>query len=151
MRGACWTLAVGVAVALLAPSAGLAQQNLPDKPDSVEWQIFWRPEALHSDSSLLGALADFGRSTEDDRLLRSRGLIRPLHFRYKRFTYERDYFNMYKGFHLHSFLDGKLDVGLYKHYVYPGLTPGPAGSFLPPSSKRVELMIRWNLNERRAP
>ena len=149
MGSAYWTLTVVTAVALLASPVGLAEESSADVQDAAEAQVFWRPDTLKSDGSLFGALGDFGRRSEEDRLLRSRGLIRPLHFRYKNFTYERDYFHLYKGFRLHSFLDGKVDVGLYKHHLYPGLTPGPAGAYLPSSSKRLELMIRWNLNQGR--
>ena len=74
-----------------------------------------------------------------------------MNFRYKNFTYERDFFHLYKGFRLSSFLDGKIDVGLYRHHLNQGLLPGPAGAYLPSTSKRLELMIRWNLNERPAP
>ena len=147
MGSAYWTLTVVTAVALLASPVGLAEESLANAQDAAGVQMFWRPHTPKSDGSLFGALGDFGRRSEEDRLLRSRGLIRPLHFRYKNFTYERDYFHLYKGFRLHSFLDGKVDVGLYKHNLYLGLTPGPAGAFLPSSSKRLELMIRWNLNQ----
>lgn len=148
MRPVRLTLVVCAAAVLLTPSLALAQEVSKEKAHAVSSQIFWRPRVFQGDDSLFGALADFGRRTDEDRLLRSRGVIRSLHFRYKNFTYERDFFHVYKGFRLRSFMDGKLDLGLYKHHMYQGLLFGPAGAYLPSSSKRIELMLRWNLNER---
>lgn len=148
MHPARRTLAVCAAVFLLAPLVAFAQKIPKEKPIAVSSQIFWRPGVYQSDDSFFGALADLGRRTDDDRLLRSRGVMRSFHFRYKNFTYERDFFHVYKGFRLHSFLDGKLDLGLYKHYMKQGMQFGPAGAYLPSGSNRIELMLRWNLNER---
>jgi len=145
------TVAGCVSFLLLSLPLAFAQEiadSPKPKPDAVHSQIFWRPALVQGDDSLFGALADFGRRSDQDRVLRSRGLIRSLQFRYKNFTYERDFFHVYKGFRLRSFMDGKLDLGLYKHYFNQGLRFGPAGAYLPAGSNRIELMLRWNLNER---
>lgn len=99
-----------------------------------------------SSNSFLNALESFGRNSEQDRLLRSRGYIRSFYFHYGNFSYERDYFNVYRGFTLRQFLEGKMDLGLYKHYKNGGLLFGPAGAYLPAGSNRLELELRWNLN-----
>ena len=123
------------------------QEHWKSRADAAQARIFWRPRVSGRDDSLFAALGEFGRRADQDRVLRSRGLIRPLSFRYKNFTYDRNFFHLYKGFRLHSFLDGKLDLGLYKHRVQQGMMFGPAGAYLPSASNRIELTIRWNLNE----
>ncbi len=133
----------------LGGAAGQHNQDSPqDREAAAEARVFWRPRTVEQ-NSLFGALEDFGRRADENRVLRSRGLVRPLSFRYKSFSYERDFFHVYKGFRLRSFMDGKLDLGLYKHHVQRGMMFGPAGAFLPSGSNRIELNLRWNLNEPR--
>ncbi len=152
------TAFAAILVAALLPlvAAGASPWQTPPLPGNPDRQAsavkpdaltFWRPRVVHDDS-LFGALGELGRTVQDHMELRSRGYVRPFHFRYKNFTYERDYFNLYKGLLLRQFLDGKLDVGLYRHRLYRGLMFGPQGSYLPSGSNRIELMIRWNLGDR---
>lgn len=129
--------------------AGQHHQQFVTKDGQQESLVFWRPRALQPNDSFFGALADFGRRADEERVLRSRGVIRSFNFQYKSFSYERDFFHLYRGFRLRSFFDGKVDVGLYKHRVFHGLLFGPSGSYLPSTSNRIELMIRWNLNDQK--
>lgn len=136
---------IALSVLLLFAAAGYPRQlEVPRQPGS---QLFF-PKTLSSNTSLFGALREYGKNSDDDRLLRSRGYIRSFNFHYKNFSYERNFFHVYKGFTLHEFMDGKFDVGLYKHRVSPGLLFGPAGAYLPSNSNRIELIIRWNLSDR---
>ena len=123
----------------------VAFQKLP-ACDGCLSNTFWRAPAV-SGTSLFGALQDFGRRSNDDRLLRSRGVVRPLNFQYRSFRYERDFFHVYNGFRLQSFMDGKLEMGLYKHRFHQGMLFGPASSYRPTNSTRLELILRWNLND----
>ncbi len=148
MRPASFALAMCAVVLLLAPGSASAQENAEKTSVTVESRAFWNPRIVPSDGSLFGALGEFGRLADENRVLRSRGLIRPFQFRYKNFSYERDFFHVYKGFRLRSFMDGKVDLGLYKHYLFRGLLFGPAGAYVPSGSNRFELTIRWNLNDR---
>ena len=126
-----------VPVADSAPAAAEAPAAAP-----AQARAFWNLRPIQ-ETSLLGAIEDFGRRTDDDRILRSRGYLRGLNFRYRSFTYERDSFHVYKGFRLRSFLDGRLDLGLYKHHLQRGMMFGPAGAYLPSGSNKIELTFPW--------
>ena len=112
-------------------------------------EIYWRPitplsEQQQQPVTLFGALSELGRITDQERLLQARGLIRSFQFQYKSFSYERDFFNVYKGVTLRKFLDGVFDIGVYKHQLQQGNLFGPSGA-PPPARNRLELMLRWNL------
>ena len=147
------TLVVSALLLPMAPRAADAQIKLDhqelsrSRREAAEARAFWRPRVVVSNGSLFDALGEFGRRANDNRLLRSRGVIRPLSFHYKNFSYDRNFFHVYKGFRLRSFMDGKLDLGLYKHRVQQGMMFGPAGAYLPNAWNRLELILRWNLNE----
>lgn len=133
--------------------SGVAAAETPraqEMEKTASAEIFWRsPASSDRGGSLFGALSDFSRRAEEYRMLRARGvMIRSLSFQYKNFSYERNFFHLYKGFRLYSLLDGRVDLGLYKHRVFGGMLSGPAGAYLPSSSNRIELNLRWNISER---
>jgi len=145
-----WVLAAALLPATLFADSRAGKLSLrysAHAGDNGPAQNYWRP-TIASHNSLFGAIHDFSRRADDDRMLRSRGVHRPLNFHYRNFSYERDYFHVYKGFRLRSFLDGRLDLGLYKHHFNGGMMFGPAGAYLPTTSKRIELNLRWNLTDR---
>ena len=110
-------------------------------------QNFWRP-IQPGDVTLFGALENLGQSLQQDRLLASRGVYRSVNFQYKNFSYEKDFFNIYRGFTLKSFWDGKMDLGLFSHKPTRGVLFGPGSNYYRPgASSRYELRLRWKLGE----
>ena len=126
-------------------------KRLPDprvQLRSSTGQNFWRP-IQPGEVTLFGAIENLGQRLEQDRVLASRGVYRSFNFQYKSFTYEKDFFNIYRGFTLRSFWDGKVDVGLFSHKPARGVLFGPGSNyFRPGASNRYELRFRWNLGER---
>jgi len=118
----------------------------PPRVADFDSTAFWKPR--QAERSLFGAVGELHQKLQDHRLLASRGVLRSFSFRYKNFTYERDHFNVLRGFRLHEFMDGRFDIGLYKHHLSRGVMFGPAGAYLPSNSNRFELMLRWNIGEK---
>lgn len=127
------------AVLLLLAVSGFAQAPAP-----ASGRNFLRP-IQRGDVTLFGALENLGQRLEQDRELASRGVHRSVNFHYRNFTYEKDFFHVYKGITLKSFMDGRLDMGLYNHRPTRGTIFGPGARG---RSTRYEFRLRWNLNER---
>ena len=107
-------------------------------------QILWRP-VQPGEVTLFGALGDLGKSMQNDSLLASRGVQRSVTFQYKSLFYEKNFFNVYKGVHLFSLWDGRIDMDALNHRTNR--------SFFGPSSPmhrsgHYELQLRWNLRDR---
>ena len=107
-------------------------------------QIFWRP-VQPGEVNLFGALGNLDKSIQNDSLLSSRGLQRSVTFKYKALVYEKNFFNVYKGIHLLSFWDGRIDMDVLNHRTNR--------AFFGPSSPthrsgHYELQIRWNFSDR---
>lgn len=113
------------------------------KPSEIHWRRIV-PSRQQQPESLFAALSQFGKSSDEDRLLRAQGYVRSFYFEYRSFSYEKDFFNVYKGVTLRKFWDGLFDVGVYKHHVNQGNLFGPSNA-PPPAPNRLELTIRWNL------
>ncbi len=144
-RGAACLLAVILLPCALFGAEGQLKGHPPRSFSPPPHNFLWTTPP-GSSNSFLDALEAFGKNSEQDRLLRSRGYVRSFYFHYRNFSYERDFFNVYRGFTLRRFLEGKMDIGLYKHYKNGGLLFGPAGAYRPAGSNRLELEVRWNLN-----
>jgi hypothetical protein len=140
--------ALAAALAMEAPAGQEVRRFDPAGHLQPQSRDYWKPRAAAADDSLLGALGQLAAARQDYLLLKSRGVMRPFYFHYRNFSSERDFFNAYQGFRLHGFMDGKLELGLYKHRAYHGVVSGPSGAVLPSHSNRIEFVLRWHLNER---
>src|SRR5258706_12507094 len=137
--------AILLAVFSLAADRMLAQKldNLsqPPPPLSSEGRVFWRPPEP-GQMGFVGAVSELAQTIQQDRFLSERGENRSMNFQYRAFRYEKDFFNIYRGVLLHSFLDGRVDLGLFSHkpnrkYFGPKLPGG--------NRSRYELLLRLNL------
>lgn len=133
--------AILLAVFSLAVYPMLAQELPPLNQSFPEAQVFWRPPEP-GQMGFVGAVAELAQSVQQDRFLSERGLIRSVNFKYRVFRYEKDFFNIYRGILLHTFLDGRVDLGLFSHkpnrQYFGRQVPGSNRS-------RYELLLRLHL------
>lgn len=133
--------AILLAVFSLAAYPMLAQDLPPLNQSTPETRVFWRPPEP-GQMGFVGAVAELAQSMHQDRFLSERGLIRSVNFQYRVFRYEKDFFNIYRGILLHSFLDGRVDLGLFSHkpnrQYFGRQVPGSNRS-------RYELLLRLHL------
>ena len=130
-----------LAVFSLAADSMLAQNLPPPNQLIPEAQVFWRPPEP-GQMGFVGAVAELAQSVQQDKYLSERGQIRSVNFQYRVFRYEKDFFNIYRGILLHSFLDGRVDLGLFSHkpnrQYFGRQVPGSNRS-------RYELLLRLHL------
>ena len=137
--------AILLAVFSLAADRMLAQKldslSQPPPPPSSEGRVFWRPPEP-GQMGFVGAVSELAQTIQQDRFLSERGENRSMNFQYRAFRYEKDFFNIYRGVLLHSFLDGRVDLGLFSHkpnrQYFGRQLPGGNRS-------RYELLLRLNL------
>jgi len=133
--------AILLAVLSLAAEPLLAQKLEAYSPPPPEGRVFWRPPEP-GQMGFVGAVSELAQAMNQDRFLSERGLIRSVNFQYRVFRYEKDFFNIYRGILLHSFLDGRVDLGLFSHkpnrQYFGRQVPGANRS-------RIELLLRLNL------
>ena len=136
--------AILLAVLSLAAEPILAQKletPSPPPPAPSEGRVFWRPPEP-GQMGFVGAVAELAEAVNQDKFLSDRGMIRSMNFQYRVFRYEKDFFNIYRGVLLHSFLDGRVDLSLYSHKPNRQYF----GRQLPGSNRsRYELLLRLNL------
>lgn len=106
--------AILLAVFTLAAYPMLAQNLPPPNQPIPEARVFWRPPEP-GQLGFVGAVAELAQNMQQDSYLSERGVIRSVNFQYRVFRYEKDFFNIYRGILLHSFLDGRVDLGLFSH------------------------------------
>lgn len=133
--------AILLAVFSLAAYPMLAQDLPPLHQSLPEARVFWRPPEP-GQMGFVGAVAELAQSVNQDRFISERGLIRSVNFKYRVFRYEKDFFNIYRGILLHTFLDGRVDLGLFSHkpnrQYFGRQVPGSNRS-------RYELLLRLHL------
>jgi len=137
--------AILLAVLSLAAEPLLAQKvepSSPPPPPSSEGRVFWRPPEP-GQMGFVGAVSELAQAVNQDKFLSERGVINnSVNFQYRVFRYEKDFFNIYRGVLLHSFLDGRVDLGVYSHKPNRQYF----GRQLPGSNRsRYELLLRLNL------
>jgi hypothetical protein len=135
--------AILLAVFSLTAEPMLAQnlEALSQPPPPLEGRVFWHPPEP-GQMGFFGAIHELAQSLQQDKYLSDRGQIRSMSFQYRAFRYEKDFFNIYRGVLLHSFLDGRVDLGLYSHKPNRQYF----GRQLPGSNRsRYELLLRLNL------
>ncbi len=130
-----------LAVFSLAAEPLLAQKLEPARQPPPEGRVFWRPPEP-GQMGFVGAVSELAQAMNQDKYLSERGVIRSMNFQYRIFRYEKDFFNIYRGIMLHSFLDGRVDLGLFSHkpnrQYFGRQAPGSNRS-------RIELLLRLNL------
>ena len=134
--------AILLAVLSLAAEPILAQkvETAPPPPPN-EGRVFWRPPEP-GQMGFVGAVSELAQAVNQDKFLSERGVNSSLNFQYRVFRYEKDFFNIYRGVLLHSFLDGRVDLGVYSHKPNRQYF----GRQLPGSNRsRYELLLRLNL------
>jgi hypothetical protein len=141
MNGTKAVLQTLLLAALSFAAAPLSAQRLDLGSPPPVGRVFWRPPEP-GQMSLMGAVAELAQAMNQDKYLSDRGVIRSVNFQYRIFRYEKDFFNIYRGVLLHSFLDGRVDLGLFSHkpnrQYFGRQVPGSNRS-------RVELLLRLNL------
>ena len=126
---------------MLAQKQDVLSQPPPPPSSAFEGRVFWRPPEP-GQMGFVGAVSELAQTIQQDRFLSERGENRSMNFQYRAFRYEKDFFNIYRGVLLHSFLDGRMDLGLYSHKPNRQYF----GRQLPGSNRsRYELLLRLNL------
>lgn len=117
-----------------------AQSFSPPPATYNAGQIYWRP--LQTDQgSFAGAVTELAQNLQRDQYLSERGVIHSMNFQYRAFRYEKNFFEVYKGVLLRSFLDGRVDLGLFNHRMNRQYY-APRG---PGRNNRYELLLRLNI------
>lgn len=130
--------------ALSAQSTSPISEPLPlPKYAANSGRIYWRPVQPDQLGGFTGAVAELAQTLERDQYLTDRGVIHSANFQYGNFRYEKNFFEVYKGILLRSFLDGRMDLGIFNHRQNRQYF-NPRG-FGPARNNRYELLLRLNI------